>query len=103
MIEPVWARCLAWGKVFFLGLGINRLIEIRISETVCFYVAFISLSAAYCLIVWWLIFSAPLYLSFVSALTLIGIISAAFVIVLMKMEYPDRKRKRKAPHEDNER
>jgi len=103
MIELVFDRCLAWGKVFFLGIGINRLIEIRISETICFYVAFISLSSVYCLVVWWLIFSTPLYLPFISALTLAGLISAAFLIVLMQMEYPDSKRKRKAKYEDDER
>jgi len=75
--------------LFISRIGINRLIEIRVWKTACFYVSFIAGAVSYLMLAAGLIYAAPIALRILMAGVISFAVFGAACFVLEKME--DRK------------
>jgi len=75
--------------LFFSRIGINRLIEIRVWKTACFYVSFIAGAVSYLMLAAGLIYAAPILLWILMAGVISCAVFGAACFVLEKLE--DRK------------
>lgn len=71
---------------FFRRIGINRLIEIRVWKTACFYVSFLAGAVSFLMLAAGLIYAAPISLRILMAGVISSAVFGAACFVLGKME-----------------